>query len=322
MEVMARLLATMIDADFVRLTTHQRADRVRRASGYLPRRRSRGTCYVIAPQPAHLGSVLTPSHFLRGYERVVGWVVDSWLDERIPRMARQGHFDQLFITDAELVERWRDRTATPTSWLPFGTDALGQPEPSSHRPLDLLRVGRQPPAWSNNSRIEGLARERGVAFAPGPPLSDDPFVNQAALMRAMRRAKFTLSFTNLVSPAEYTHPSHDYVTGRWTDALASGARVAGRAPQCLAGQLLLWQEGLIDVSFADPATALDQIAEAADAWQPRHAQAIRRRALLTLDWRLRFQDLVAGAGSPTPRLDDELESLERRADTLSCEFDA
>lgn len=313
-EVMARLLASVLDAEFIRLETRPRADRLRRATGRLPRRRATGTCYVVAPQPAHLGSVLGPAHFLRGYERVVGWVIDSWLTERVPRMAGQGHFDHLHVTDAELTDFWRDATGVPTTWLPIGTDALGQPEPLDVRRTDLLRVGRQPTSWDDHATIHALASARGLSFASGPPIVADPFINQGTLVSAMRESKFTLSFTNLVSPAEYTHPTHDYVTARWTDALAAGARVAGARPTCVAGQRLLWDEACLELSPTDPASALDELAEAVAAWRPEHARQLRRRALATLDWRLRFRDLVAPHGHVPARLDDELEALATKAD--------
>jgi hypothetical protein len=312
-EVMARLLASILDADFVRLETRPRSDRARRATGILPRRRATGTCYVIAPQPAHLGSVLGPAHFLKGYERVVGWVVDSWLTDRVPRMAGQGHFDHLYVTDAELVDLWREATGVPTTWLPFGTDALGQPDPHDVRPTDLLRVGRQPAFWDDHATIEALASHRGLTFASGPPIVADPITNQRALTGAMRESKYTLSFTNLVSPAEYTHPTHDYVTARWTDALAAGATVAGARPTSIAGQQVLWDEACFELSPTDPARALDELASAVAAWSPEHARRVRHRALTSLDWRLRFRELVASDGHVPARLDDELEALATKA---------
>ena len=84
----------------------------------------------------------------------------------------------------------------------------------------------------------------------------------------MRSAKLTLSFTNLVSPAVYTHPTRDYVTGRWTDALASGALVAGIPPQCEAGSRMLWDEGLVRLPTTDLGDGLDAIATAVSTWRP------------------------------------------------------
>ena len=149
--LLAELLAHCLDAELVTTMTRPRLDRLRRAAGQLPRRRGSGTCIVVAPQPAHLGSLIDATYLLHGYDRVVGWVIDSFLDDRIPRMAQgRHHFDQLFITDVELQETWADRTGATTRWLGFGSDVLGQPElprrtprrPAEGRP-PAGHVGRQ-----------------------------------------------------------------------------------------------------------------------------------------------------------------------------------
>ena len=81
----------------------------------------------------------------------------------------------------------------------------------------------------------------------------DPVANQASLMERLSRAKFTLSFSNAVSPASYTHPTREYLTGRWTDALASGAVVAGIAPACAATAELLWPAATLELATVDRA---------------------------------------------------------------------
>ena len=318
--LLAELLAHCLDAELVTTSTRPRLDRVRRAAGEAPRRRGSGTCVVVAPQPAHLGSLIDASYLLRGYDRVVGWVIDSFLDDRIPRMAQgRGHFDQLFITDVELVETWADRTGTATEWLPFGSNVLDQARLPEDRPVDLLRVGRQPDAWDDNDVVARAAAKQGLAFDAGPPLDPDPRRNQASLLEAMRGAKMTLSFTNLVSPAVYTHPTRDYVTGRWTDALASGASVAGIPPRCEAGPRMLWEDGLVRLPGTDLDAGLEVIAAAAGAWQPQDAAANHLHALRTLDWRLRFKVLTDSIDLAAPRLDDELARLEGRIDALAAD---
>lgn len=318
--LLAELLAHCLDAELVTTSTRPRLDRVRRAAGQAPRRHGSGTCVVIAPQPAHLGSLLDAAYLFRGYDRVVGWVIDSFLDDRIPRMAQhRGHYDQLFVADLELVETWASRTGAATQWLPFGSNVLDQPPLPDDRPVDLLRVGRQPEQWDDNDVTRRAAAELGLAFSAGPPLEPDPRLNQAALMAAMRGAKLTLSFTNLVSPAVYTHPSRDYVTGRWTDALASGAGVAGVPPRCEAGQRLLWDEALVRLPDTELDSGLEVIAAAVSAWRPEHATQIHLEALRTLDWRLRFKTLVDSIDLVAPRLDDELARLEARVDALAVD---
>ena len=90
-----------------------------------------------------------------------------------------------------------------------------------------------------------------MRFQGRTPYVDDPVANQDALLASMRGARFTLSFNNVASPAEYTHHQHQYVTGRWTDALANGATVAGISPRCAVTREVLWPEGLLELSSAE-----------------------------------------------------------------------
>jgi hypothetical protein len=315
-ELLAELVARCLDAELVRLSTRPRLDRGRRALGLLPRRASsRGVCVVIAPQPAHLGSLITPRYLLSGYDHVAGWVIDSFLDDRIPRLARDhGHFDRLYITDFELVPVWQERTGTPTECLPWGSNVLDQPDLPDHRPVDLLRVGRQPPAWDADEETREACARMGLVFRTSPPITDDAIGSQHALTAAMRESKLTLAFTNLVSPAPYTHGSHDYVTARWTESLASGAAVAGQPPVSESGRRLLWDEGTLRISASDLTEGLERVRTAAREWQPEVSRAIRGRALATLDWRTRIRQLADNMGVSSPRLEAELDRWQRAVD--------
>ena len=132
----------------------------------------------------------------------------------------------------------------------------------------------------------------------------------------MANARFTLSFTNAASPAEYTHPTREYLTGRWTDALAQGATVAGIAPRCAATDRLLWPEAVLELGTTDLAEGLALIGEAVRAWTPERAAYNHRQALARLDWRWRFAEMVAALGLAAPLLDEELGQLESRLDAL------
>lgn len=318
-ELLARLLAQCLDAELIRLTTRPRIDRVRRSLGELPRRASRqGVCVVLAPQPAHLGSLVTAKYLMSGYSQVAGWVIDSFLDDRIPRMARHhGHFDRLFITDYELVPSWENATGVATSCLPWGSNVLDQPAMGDERQIDILRLGRQPPAWGDDAETAAACDRLGLRFATAPPFDRDPLRGQSALTSAMRSTKYVLAFTNLLSPAAYTHPTRDYVTARWTESLASGAAVAGQPPGSESGRQLLWDQGLLRISATDLSEGLERVREGAAAWTPEHARAVRQRALETLDWRLRIRQIADSMSLSAPRLDDELERWQRAVDDAS-----
>jgi hypothetical protein len=316
-ELLAELVARCLDADLIKLQTRPRIDRARRSLGLLPRRASsRGICVVIAPQPAHLGSIITPRYLLSGFDQVAGWVIDSFLDDRIPRLARdRGHFDRLFITDFELTSTWESQTGTPTECLPWGSNVLDQPDVTDHRPVDLLRVGRQPPSWDDDDATARLCARMGITFSRPPPLTADAIHSQHELTAAMRASKFTLAFSNLLSPASYTHRSRDYVTARWTESLASGAAVAGQPPRSESGRRLLWDEGTLRVSATDQADGLERVRAAAKEWHPELSKSIRDRALTTLDWRIRIRDLARSMNTSIPALDAELERWQHAIDS-------
>jgi len=241
---------------------------------------------------------------------LAGWVIDSFWLERIPHSVRRGgHFDQLFVADKDVIGHWSDATGLPVSWLPWGSDVLRLGSGDGDRPVDLQRLGRQPAGWEDDDATRRACEAAGLRFEGRPAMRDDATANQAELMRSLSRAKFVLAFSNAVSPAGYTHPTREYLTGRWTDSLASGATVAGIAPKVAATTEILWPGALLELGGTDLAQGIEQIANAVAGWDPQLALENHRRALESLDWRWRFKQLAAALNVQSERLDAELESV-------------
>ena len=84
------------------------------------------------------------------------------------------------------------------------------------------------------------------------------------------------------------------------DALAAGAVVVGAAPS--SAPQLLWDGATVEISPADPAAALDQLAQLSEQWTPETARAQQllarqRTFVLMRDGRVDFKaDLGAAAG--------------------------
>ena len=78
-------------------------------------------------------------------------------------------------------------------------------------------------------------------------------------MGMLSKTKFTLAFSNRVSPNPQTHPTREYITGRWTDSLAAGATVAGIPPRSESVQSLLWPEALLDIGTVNQTEGLKVI---------------------------------------------------------------
>jgi hypothetical protein len=264
----------------------------------------------VCAGPPQLPSLLLVEEWRRRFGRVVAWVIDSFWTEWIPWTTRLSrHVDRYLVTNEEEVEEWTRRTGTPTGWAPWGTDALRLGSGEARRPYDLLRFGRQPPSWEDDAETARACRARGLEFGGRPPTFDDATENERALMEALGRSKFTLSFSNRVSPSVQTHPSREYLTARWVDALASGASVAGIPPRCRAVGSLLWPEALVDLGSADREEGLDVVAAAVRSWTPDRARLNRQRSLERLDWRWSLQAIATALEiSPRP-LQADLERL-------------
>jgi hypothetical protein len=140
----------------------------------------------------------------------------------------------------------------------------------------------------------------------------DPADNERGLMQTFGDTKFTLSFSNLVNPTNYTDNTLSYVTARWTDAIASGATVAGVSPESESARRLLWPEALLELDTVDREKGLDLISEAAQQWTAARAAHNWRLALERLDWRWRFERIRQVLAFPAPKLEAELTELRTR----------
>ncbi|PIE23461.1 MAG: GTPase [Planctomycetota bacterium] len=305
---MARLAGKLLGANYLEFDGTQPYTKWAALKGSWPRRRGKHKALVIAAQPGDLNRLSERLGWLRGYEFSVGWVIDSFWEDRIPRVAK-GHFDQLFITDGDLTDSWEKRTGTSTAWLPWGAEALRQPELAQERPVDLQRLGRQPGAWDDDDRATAAAVKQGMTYRGRPPYSDSLEEGQRMLRATLVQAKYVLAFSNRVGNADYTHKRHEYVTGRWTQALAAGACVAGLSPRCRATRELLWPEGLLELSGIDLESGIAEVAAAAQTWTPEVAVQNRQKALERLDWRHRFAELASALEWSAPRLQAELDEI-------------
>jgi hypothetical protein len=278
---------------------------------------------MICPSPPLLAQVLKVPMWRRRYDQLVAWVFDSFWIDYIPRFVRLGSiFDHVFVTEQEDLGSWRRMVSAPVDWLPWGADALRLGSASPARSTDVLRFGRQPPGWENDDLTASACARLGLRFQGRPPPSDDPVEGERALMNVLAQSKFTLSFSNRVSPSVQTHPEREYITGRWTEALSAGATVAGMPPRGPSVESLLWEDALLDLGTLDLTEGLQIIARAVSRWRPRQALRNYQKSLQVLDWRWRFKKLASALELQTPRLDEELNLLRLRIDDTAASLSA
>lgn len=305
------LTAELLEAPLHRIPDPGGLSRATRLKGMAPRIRRRGTSLVvIVSRPSQLGLLPELTGAFTGYDSVVGWVIDSFWTDEIPRITKSAlsPYDQLFITDLDLVEHWQSVVRAPVTGLPWGADVLGARQ--APRIVDLQRMGRQPEAWDDDTANAGQAEQRGLRYAGRPAFGGSPAEEYDSVRQSLAQTRAVLAFSNRVAPGSYTHPTRDYLTGRWTDALAHGCVVAGQTPQSRAAVDLIPAEAVIDLPTDDVAQGMELIAARLQEAPDDLADQIRRTAARTLDWRHRIQVVAERLGVHTETLSRALSDLE------------
>lgn len=282
--------------------------------------RGQESCLLICKGPSDLVRLLTIDDWRGRFKFLSAWIIDSfWLDH-IPRSTRLSKsFDHFFVTTLEDVRQWRTITGIPTTWLPWGTDALRLGSDQATRDWDITRVGRQPPEWEDDVTSISAARSLGMSYrgrVPGANLT--ALQNQELMMRVYGSSKYVMAFSNTANPEPYTHPTKQYLTGRWVDALACGAVVAGIAPRSADAEQLLWQGATLELGSVRRQEGLQAIADALKLWTPKSAIKNHALALKNLDWRWRLKIIAEILGAETSTLRDELKQLSAMIEN-SCE---
>jgi hypothetical protein len=275
------------------------------------------TCLLVCASPTDLLTVLNMENWRKRFRYLAAWIIDSfWLDH-IPKSIRlRNPFDHIFVTSLEDVERWREITGAATSWLPWGTDAFGLGQGRSRRDWDLMRVGRQPPEWEDDVDVASVAESLGIRHRGRPDSTGlDTLQNQKLMMNAYGTSKFTLAFSNAVNCDPNNHPTREYLTGRWVDALGCGSIVAGVAPRGPNMDELLWPGATLELGTIRRIAGLKVVAGALKQWTPDIAVANHQMALRRLDWRWRFKALADAFQLRSLRLDEELALIENRLAT-------
>lgn len=262
---------------------------------------------------------LREGHAFRGnYRHVVAWIIDSFWEDRNVRRVDFNGIDLVCIIRADETEFYRRQLGDRILPLNWGSDVLRLGCDNADRPVDVQRVGRQPEVWNDDLQSEKIAATMGLRFAGRPPNHPDPMTNQHVVMQAYSHAKFLVAHSNLVSAANYTHPTKEYITARWTDALASGCSLAGVQPRSDGTyRNLFWPGAALDFDRVDLRHNMAAVAEAVAAWTPQHARHNHLMALQRLDWRHALKRIATAISVSSDALDGELSEIARRATGLA-----
>lgn len=317
---MAELLATYLKGNYEEVDATASLKLTTKLMAALPRvKAGKRMALVIASDPGQLNAIAQAHLALKPYTAIYGWVIDSFWDDRIPRIAKATKtYTSIFVTDPDDKKAWEARGVRNVKVLPWGTDVWSNVDDrllaAEAKTTDLLRVGRQPSAWDDDTHTATRAVEHHLAFRGRPGFGNSVSESVTILNTELSRAKTVLAFSVRASPAGYTHPTKDYITARWLDALAWGAVVAGQRPSSAATEELLWEGATVDLSPTDVDAGLQTLREALPTLTPERARANVLNALEGLDWRHRFKTLLDCMGARSPHLENDLQAAQDRLD--------
>ncbi|WP_271394798.1 glycosyltransferase family 1 protein [Neomicrococcus lactis] len=304
---LAKLAADQLGGELVELNGAEWKTSMFKARALLPRVKGGGRrALLIAPYPAHLQNILELEVIAKRYDEISAWVFDSFWTDRVPMVARRGRrFDHLYVTNPEDIEPWSKLVSWNVDCLPWGSDVFGNYPVNNRKMVDLLRVGRQPYSWDDDKSTLEVAARFNVKFEGRPPFGHDDDSSHDLLRRRMNESKLVLAFSNSVDRAYYTHQEREYLTGRWTDALASGCLVVGRLPKCEATKMLLRDASTYEIS-SNLTLGIKQVREIVHDWKPEVAQENQMLALKFLDWRHRLAVIAKDLHIDPPKLKADL----------------
>lgn len=314
-ERLSTLAADVFSAPLITVPARKSVSRFFWAKAGVPRSKGKDSgksALLIVGVPGQLFALLEDPLWLGRYEQVSVWVIDSFWNERIPKAVRgTKRIDWIWVTDSNDVPDWQSHFGNRVGVLPWGTDALGitTEYSATSKRIDLLRVGRQPLEYDDDALTLETASRLGIRFEGRPSFGTDEAESQRNLYRALATAKSVLAFSNLLDGSTYTHPTKEYVTGRWLDALASGAAIGGVFPSTETAMSLVPESGRFAVNPQDRGRGLGEVKSWLQDWNEEKASVLRKHALAHLDWRHRLASIDAHFSIGSRQLNEELQQL-------------
>lgn len=316
---MASLAAELFDAEHVILDSRKPSTLAQLELILLKRQKTSKpeACLLIAPIPTVLLNLIHMPGWRKRFSYIAAWVIDSYWINLIPKSIKLSHhFDHVFITTEEDIPEWIRAMKTPTSCLAWGSDVLRLGGTGQARTWDLTRIGRQPLEWDDDAKTAQLCLQQNIRFHGRVKGTDPTVKNQVLLTQHYQQTKFLLAFSNVAHRSTHTHSVRQYITARWTDALACGAIVAGIPPKEPGIDRLLWEGATLDLKTTQIEDGLQVISEAVRAWKPEQAAKNYQLSLERLDWRWRFAEIALVLNESPIRLADDIKLLKQRiADT-------
>ena len=313
-KLMVSLCTELFDAPRVELDPKTPFPKIRKILSVFQsrtRNKDKPDALFITARAADIWALYRVPDWKNGYNRIYLWVIDSFHVESIPKSFNRQHFDGIFITSGNDLALYKDQVHNNTQFLGWGADVLGKGSSNADRANDILRIGRQPDGWDDDSVTVKAFAQHGINYHGRPqPASVKRGRGCDDAINACVKSKYLIAQSNLVDNSTYTHPTKEYITGRWTDALASGCIVAGVQPKTdYAYAALLWPEATVEFESADLDYGITRLRKELKNWSPALSKLNYLRSLQRLDWRWRLLDIARELNLNFPKLNSSIAEL-------------
>ena len=295
-------VAQASDVDLVRVPLRSRRTQVESLLRGRPQRpvtppRSRyDVCLLVAMSPDWLPGLRSIHNLRQTATRVVVYLFDSWLSD-LARLRSDRRLwslvDDLFISFEHARDSYSRQLPCRVHYLPQAVDERWFHPYRTHRPIDVLSVGRRLPA--PHRRLLELSRQRDLFYfyqTHEAPKAIDLGENQELLGRLCQSSRVHVSWSvDCTNPSRYAEGAA--VTARWFESAASGAAVIGRAPRTSEFARLFPYPGF--VHDLDPTTTqrTEEILDQALS-DPRHGErtALAEHVRSAHTWAVRWREMV------------------------------
>lgn len=322
------MAAELLGGNFIEVPA-RRLNRIERVQAYLPvvGARKSERLLLLAKRPDDLYSLASNIKIMNQYRQINAWICDSFFPDLLPPRLISRKFTHIWRMSDQDCAAYRHKLGRPTGYLGFGSDVLGAPDfrdispdlRNTQRDIDLLRVGRQPEEWQDDDATKRACEQANIRFQGRPPFPENKSDQQAELRQFFLRSKLSVSHSNLVSPHGGTHSTTEYITARWTDAVANGCAVAGVQPNSDPAMTeILWPEAVLDFPDTSLCGNLGRVSEYLTDWTAERSVALHLKALQRLDWRWRLQEMAAEIGLDAPKLTSEVARLSAQIELIGA----
>lgn len=291
------------DADFVHVPLRSRRRMLSSTlRGHPPRRvqapRQRyDVCFFVAMAPYWIPSLDYVRDLKRVANRVVVYLLDSWLDD-IPRLKRVGSgldlVDHLVVSFEHARDSYAASLQCKVHYLPQAMDERWFHPYRDARPIDILSVGRRLPEVHRYLLEYARSRDLFYFFQEARrPEAINIRESQELIGRICQSARVHVNWSVAATKPERAGEG-DAITGRWFEAAACAGHVVGEAPRSQEFARLFPYHDFVHPIDPTRPDEVQSVVEASLAGRDSNARReLAEHVRSTHTWKVRWREIMA-----------------------------